>query len=274
MPVDPLAAGETNRHHRTQTIGRAAQLLRELATRADTGWRLTDLAISVGMDKATVHRMLRALIFERLAQQRADTRRYLPGPLLYELGLALQGRDRLRQAAQPALARIARRGRGVAFLYLRSGDEFVCASRIGSVRTRVLTVEPGTRRALIASAGGAAILAALPAQEAAAIVERNLRSIAHFGHLRVDGIRRMLRRSFERGCGVNLEEVVAGVNAFGVALRDAEQSVIGSLVLSAPAEVCPATRLDQIVSLLQREAHQLEQVPPVPVSELTIALRG
>ncbi|HVL58539.1 MAG TPA: IclR family transcriptional regulator C-terminal domain-containing protein [Burkholderiaceae bacterium] len=259
MPADLPPAARSERHRRTLTISRAALVLRELAARADSGWRLTDLALSVGMDKATVHRVLRALIAERLAQQRPDSRRYLPGPLLYELGLSVQSPERLRQASQPALARIARRGRGVAFLYLRSGDEFVCASRIGSLRARVLTVEPGTRRALVTSAGGAAILAALPAHEADPIVQRNLRSIAHFGRARIDGIRRMLSRSFDRGAGVNLEDVVAGVNAFGVALRDAERTVIGALVLSSPAELCPPQRLDEILALLQREASQLEE---------------
>src|SRR5919106_3409986 len=73
----------------TQTVGRAVSLLREVAARGSFGWRLTDLAAHCGLDKATAYRMLKCLEEERLVKRRASDRHYLPGPLLFELGLTL-----------------------------------------------------------------------------------------------------------------------------------------------------------------------------------------
>jgi len=44
--------------------------------------------------------MLAALAKERLVQQRPGDKRYLPGPLLYELGLSLPGHHAFHAAAQ------------------------------------------------------------------------------------------------------------------------------------------------------------------------------
>src|SRR5438128_1564282 len=72
----------------TQSIERAALLLRELALRGTAGWSLRDLALHCELDRATVHRMLKCMIDERLVHQRAD-RKYMLGPMVFELGASL-----------------------------------------------------------------------------------------------------------------------------------------------------------------------------------------
>ena len=71
-------------------------LLREVASRGSSGWRLTDLAAHCGLDKATAYRMLRCLEEERLVKRRASDRHYLPGPLLFELVCEPANRERTR----------------------------------------------------------------------------------------------------------------------------------------------------------------------------------
>src|SRR5690606_27427081 len=53
----------------TQSIQRAARLLRELAARNRQGMRLIDVAHSSGLQRPTVHRMLKCLTAENLVSQ-------------------------------------------------------------------------------------------------------------------------------------------------------------------------------------------------------------
>jgi DNA-binding IclR family transcriptional regulator len=111
----------------TQALTRGIRLLRVLATKGELGWRLSDLAAACDLDKGTAHRMLAALVKERLVQQRTGDRRYLLGPLVYELGLSLSGHYAFQAAAEAHLAGMSRLMRCSALLLMRSGFEYVCS---------------------------------------------------------------------------------------------------------------------------------------------------
>lgn len=247
----------------TQTVTRAVSLLREVAARGSFGWRLTDLAAHCGLDKATAYRMLKCLEEERLVKRRASDRHYLPGPLLFELGLTLAPLAAFQAAAQAPLARLARRTGGVAFLYLRSTNDFVCAGRVGRTQLKGLSIHIGTRRPLVTNAGGTAIVVALPAEESRAVLAENMKRLSRFGELRARSIERMLRRSQAQGFGINLGDVVPGINAFAVAMRDAQGAAVASLGLSGASEDFPPMGIPKLRELLEDEAAAL--APHLPV---------
>ncbi len=239
----------------TQSLERGAQLLRALAARGTVGWRLSELAARCGLDKGTAHRMIGCFVRERLARQRAD-RRYVPGPLLYELSLALPQHAAFQSSAGAALEEAARRLRAHAFLLLRSGADFVCAANAGVASVKGLAHEVGLRRPLAVSAGGAAILVALPGDEAAALVADNLRRIEAAGEVRLRAVDRMLRRSRAHGFGIHLGDIVPRVNTYGVAIRHGG-AAFASISLAGRAEDLPPSRLPQILAALEESAGQL-----------------
>jgi DNA-binding IclR family transcriptional regulator len=246
----------------TQTIVRAVSLLREVAAHGSFGWRLSDLAVHCGLDKATAYRMLKCLEEERLVKQRPTDRRYLPGPLLFELGLTLAPLASFQAAAQAPLARLARKTGGVAFLYLRSTNDFVCAGRVGRTQVKGLSIHIGTRRPLVTSAGGVAIVVALPEAESRAIVQENMKRLARFGELRARSIERMLRTSYAQGCGINLGDVVPGINAFGVAIRDARGNPVASIGVSGLEADFQRTGVPKLLELMEEEAALLGRYLP------------
>ena len=168
----------------TQSIERAVALLREISARGHFGWRLTDLADRCSLSKGTTHRMLMCLVRERLVKQRPNDRHYLPGPMLFELGLSLPELSALQNKAKSLACGAGKRRPSAAFLFFRSGDDFVCAEREGSTDLKALTIFPGTRRPLATSAGGAAMLLDLPVPEARATARRNLASLTGYGRAR------------------------------------------------------------------------------------------
>ena len=240
----------------TQSIDRAARVLRNLAARGAVGWRLLDLADHCGLDRSTTHRILGGLLRARLAAQR-DDRRYVAGPLLFELGVSLRNHAAFQEACKAPLARLAKTLNGVAIVSLRSDDEFVCIAREGKALP-AMTIEVGTRRPLITSVSGAAIVVALPRAEARRIVAANLRELSRFDAQRLRSLRMMMRESEAAGYGISLGRVVANIGAVGFAVRIASGEPIGSVAIVGPQEAFAAGRMAFIEEKLHAAARALE----------------
>lgn len=242
----------------TQSLGRGIKLLRMIAARPEFGWRLSDLAAACHQDKATVHRMLACLVDERLVAQRASDRHYLPGPLMYELGLALPEHAQFQRQAEALVQAFARRMAGVALLLLRSGNEYVCSVRAGTLPLSGLMVHPGTRRPLFTSVGGVAILQSLTEDEVRGVLLDNVeQEIARRGTGRLEALQRMRERSDRHGFGVNLGDVVPGLHAFAVPVRGVRGDVFAALCLIGPAELYGEERLEDVREALQTAAAAL-----------------
>jgi hypothetical protein len=150
-----------NRLTGTQSIERALLLLREIAAHNRGGSRLLDLATRTGLQRPTVHRMLKCLAADNMVQQDGDSHRYYLGSMVFELGLTATPRFNLREMCHPALARIAEATGDTVFLTQRSGLDAVCLDRReGAFPIKTFTLEVGRRRPRlglrVAHAAGAA----------------------------------------------------------------------------------------------------------------------
>ena len=144
-----------------QTVGRAALLLRIIASSQARNLRLVDIAAMASLDKSTAQRLLHRLVLERLLA-RDPVRGYRLGPLLYELGLAALPETNLREVSQAALHELAQSTGDMVFLVVRSGFETVCISRIaGNFPIQTMTRTEGDRHPLGMGAGGLALLASM-----------------------------------------------------------------------------------------------------------------
>lgn len=250
-PQRPVAAAGTDRNG-TQSLGRGIKLMRVIATRPEFGWRLSDLAAACKQDKATVHRMLACMVEERLVEQRASDRHYLPGPLMYELGLALPDHVQFHRHAEAVMQPFARRMAGIALLLLRSGNEYVCSVRTGSLPLSGLMVHPGARRPLFTSVGGVAILQTLPADDMREVLLDNVeQEIARRGTGRLEALQKMRERSDRHGFGVNLGDVVPGLHAFAVPVKGCSGEVFAALCLMGTAELYGEDQLENVRHELQ-----------------------
>lgn len=253
----PASATGTDRTG-TQSLGRGIKLMRVIATRPEFGWRLSDLAAACKQDKATVHRMLTCLVDERLVEQRASDRHYLPGPLMYELGLAMPDRAQFHRQAEAVMQSFARRMAGIALLLLRSGNEYVCSVRMGSLSLSGLMVHPGSRRPLFTSVGGVAILQTLPLEEVREVLLDNVeQEIARRGTGRLEALQKMRERSDHHGFGVNLGDVVPGLHAFAVPVKGCSGDVFAALCLMGTAELYGENQLENVRKELQVTADVL-----------------
>jgi DNA-binding IclR family transcriptional regulator len=247
----------------TQAVERAIVILREVANRGHLGWQLSELAARCGLSKSTTHRLLTCLARERMVRQRPGEHQYLPGPMLFELGLAaLPERGELQYTARNRLSALARQTSAVAFLFFRSSDDLVCAVRVGTARqeAKALAILPGTRKPLMVAAGGVAILMAMPQVEARLTIQRNLENLYDYNESEIAGIRRMMERSFATGIAMTEGDVIPGVNAIGLPLRDHDGVVFASIALAGPARRLPVERAWEFRGMLEAIVAELESL--------------
>lgn len=251
-------------HSGTQSIERAVTLLRELAARDSVGWTVRDLAQHCGLDRATVHRMLRALMAQRLVEQRMNDRRYVLGPLNFELGMSVPLHAQLHETAKATVNRLARSIRQVVVIAsLRSGDECVCIARAGlsSYTSQASAIRVGHRAPLLALTGGVAILAALPPEAANAIVTRNRVQLAHMGLVHLTRTESLLRASARLGYVLSTGVVWRGIHSLAVAFGEPGQPR-GALVVSAAAGDYSENAMRRLLpQVAAAGAHLTEHVP-------------
>lgn len=241
-----------------QSAERTLLLLRTVATRGQIGWRLSDLSRHCAIGVSTTHRLLHSLVRERLVRQRESDRHYVPGPMLFELGLALpRSHAGFVDAARPCLLRLARKTGVMAYLMLRSGSDLVCAAREGTLKQQAFSIEPGSRRPLLSGAHGIAMLIELPEAERRRVVDQNLKELQRLGTRWVRGLERVLAESLRHGFGVHRGEIVSGVHALAVPILDAKRAPFASLSLLGPGDALPPSKTRAAVALLQEEAKYL-----------------
>ena len=256
-PPDQIKRVDDKIRSGTQSIEKAVRILRELATRGSLGFRLVDLAEQCEIDRATTHRILGSMARMRLVEQRCTDRRYTPGPLLFELAASMSPFTRFQELCRTTVEGVSRQFRAVATVSLRSDNDFVCIARAGPT-VRAMTVEAGTRRPMLTSVSGVAILIALPEEKRKLVISENLLRLGRFDESRHRALLEMVSRSKKRGFAVSEGLVVTGITAVGVPVLDHAQEPFASLALVGPSEKLPGALLEGYVRELRKEAAALE----------------
>ena len=250
----------------TQSILRAIRVMKTVAQRKEIGWRLTDLAAHCDLGKATAYRIVACLTSTRIVLQRAGDRRYVPGPLLFELALSTPAYSSFAAAVHEDLTRMAEIG-GNAFLYLRSGDEVVCIDRAGTTSMQPVTAI-GRRRPIAQSTFGISILLALPMHEQHALLGTR-KQRTRGTDSRVLAYRKILERSRSYGFGINRGDVVPGLTSIAIPILDSQQRPFAAIGVTGPSASLRGERLRGVVQLLQREVRRIEREHAQLIAEIS-----
>jgi DNA-binding IclR family transcriptional regulator len=243
----------------TQSIERALTLLREIAAHNRGGSRLLDLATRTGLQRPTVHRMLKCLAAENMVQQNPETHRYFLGPMVFELGLTAAPRFNLREICHPALTRIAEATNDTVFLTQRSGLDSVCIDRHeGTFPIKTFTLEIGMRRPLGVGTGSLAILAALPEEEIRSIVTANAPRLLEYG-LSQTSLMTQVKNAQRHGYAVREAPTLAGVRSIGQALHNQSGIPFAALSISAISSRMTEKRVGELAVMLKGETRLVEK---------------
>lgn len=243
----------------TQVVKRIAALLRHVGHGNEKGIRLVDLCKAVNLEQPTAHRMLKALAVEGLVLQCPRSKRYQLGPLIAELGLAVQNKLDIREFARESLERIAAITEDTAYLIVQSRYEAVCLDRIvGSYPVKVLTLEVGGRRPLGTNASGICILGCLPESEREEIITHNTSLYEQCEGWNVQRVRDSVADFKSRGHAH--VSITQGTTSLGLPVKGPNGRPLAGIAVSAIDSRIAAPRYEKIIQTMQKEINHLERL--------------
>lgn len=243
------------------TIERAVQLMKQMATSGKRGLPLTQLASETGLAHSTVHRLLHRLIAERMVVQSESTKRYLLGPLAFELGVAAASPYDLREPCRGLLSELAEEVGDTVYLTVRSGTDSVCLDRYeGPSPIRVLILNIGSRRPLGLGAGGLAMLAFMPDQEREELIIRLAQEPTADGHLSEQELRSAVAACRRSGYSFIRNRVNLGVSAVGVPVMDTLGQPFAAISVAAIDNRMSPSRVSSLAHTLQHRARSIRQI--------------
>ena len=236
-------------------VPRVFAVLRALAAAPSQGARVTELARSVGLTQATVHRLLQSLVAEGMVEQDARSKLYRMSVDLFTLAARAGNPGDLRSLCRPALLRLCGSLGDTIFLLVRSGFDAVCLDRSeGPFPIRSFSGDIGGRVALGVGQGALAILAFLPEAEREEVIRFNLARVREYGVYDEVYLRTEIERVRLSGYAARNTGLLEGMAGAAVPICDPEGRAVAALSVGTIADRLNAERLPTVIALLQREA--------------------
>ncbi|MGE8688783.1 MAG: IclR family transcriptional regulator [Achromobacter sp.] len=237
-----------------QTVRRALALLRLIACGQERGVRLVDLERMSGLNRPTVHRLLKTLVQEEAVEQDPETRRYLIGQEVTLLGLARTRRFPLLTLADPYITELADQVGDTVFLSIRHGHDSICIGRrTGRHPIQVLSIEVGVRRPLGVGVSGVALLASLDAEESAGLVRSNAARLEVLGE-RVEDVIARVEKARKEGLAHAPAGLMPGTSAVAVPILFGKKEALGAITVTAMAERLAVERFGVVVERMRQAA--------------------
>jgi IclR family acetate operon transcriptional repressor len=244
---------------KNQSLTRALNLLQRLAE-TPGGLNLTDLSYQLGMPTATVHRLLST--FEELdfVEQDAEQGLWFVGLKAFTVGNAFLSRRDFVASARPHMHGLVERCGETANLGVIDDGEVVFISQVESREVMRMIVRLGSRSPIHASGVGKALLAYLPEQQLARILQQ--RGLARYTERSIDSpaqLRAELARIRQLGYALDDEEHAIGLRCVASAIFDQNGQALAAISLSGPKARVTDDRLDELGIAVRQTADEITQ---------------
>ncbi len=255
MPRPAARAADTRTTEGAQSIARAALLLRTLSTFGAMGASLMQISQLTQLAKPTAHRILAALIEERLVERPPGTRHYRLGPDIQAFGAPLRAWGGLRDLARPALERLASASGATAYLGVRSGYDMLCVDKADLTADRPdLLLEVNDRWPLGIGSFSLALLAFLPEREVADIVAFNGRRVSDSDTSTFEHIDKSILKTRRNGHATRTTRSYRGLAGIAVPVFDERRYPLASLCIVDEARRMTSPAQARLAAALKREA--------------------
>jgi len=198
---------------------------------------LKKLAQASGLHPSTAHRILGALVNDRIVE-RVDPGNYRLGIRLLELGNLVKRRISVREHALPYMRKLHAATGEAVNLSVRRDDAIVYIERSSSGRSLMRVVNiVGARAPLHITAVGKLFLLEDGSEGLRAYSQRtHLPQFTRNTLTSVSALEKEFERIRRNGYAVDNEEAELGVRCIGAGIRDDDGVLVAGLSVSAPAE--------------------------------------
>ena len=237
-----------------QSLTRALALLDTLAETTD-GMTLSDVAQVVGLAPSTAHRLLTTLESRRFVRFLASDGLWQVGVQSFVVGQAFRRSRDVIALARPQMRQLMEATGETANLYIVEGGEAVCMAQVESRQMMRAIARPGGRVKLHCSGAGKAMLAHLPADEVAKVLQAH--GLPRTTERTLDTPQR-LRADLEKvralGYAIDDEEHAVGLRCVASTVLDEAGQPLAALSVSGPSARIDEAAMSLIGGLVRHAA--------------------
>ncbi len=240
-----------------QVLERATKVLQVLAD-SDGGLTLDELALRIGLHRATVYRILMALKQENLID-RDETMRYRLGVLCIQLGAASLRELTWADIAFSIMNEISMESRESVYLCVRNGCQMVNILTSPSPQGVQYYTRVGEAFPLYAGEAGKLILAHLPEPEVRLRLKESLDALPRFPGTIIDedDFLRELESIRQNGYSISKMEVSDDEVGIATPVKDYDGSIIATISLVGPVNRMTDERLPDLISIMVLGARRI-----------------
>jgi DNA-binding IclR family transcriptional regulator len=205
------------------------------------------------LPKATVHRILSAMLEEHLVERPWSTRNYRLGPEVYAFGISVLDVFDIKTIAQPSFERLAQTTGETVYLGIRCGYDAVCLDkREGRLPKSAEILQVNDRWPMGIGSFSLAILAYLPDDELADVMTFNrLRSGEGKAFSKVA---RNIQKTRKNGYALTKTRSPQGISGIAVPIFDRRRYPIASLCAVSTLDRMKGGSLGALAATLTHEA--------------------
>jgi len=212
---------------------------------------VSELSAMLGLEKASVRKILSALEQERLVEKDTTTRAYRLGTAILHLGNVVREGSKIRRVALPIMEEVREHFQETVHLAIEEDGYVVYLESIQPSDRAVSRLATGMRARLHCTGVGKAILAfAAPERVAWYINERGLKGYTPNTIVTAESLRSELQRIRRNGYAVDDMEHEWGCRCIAVPIREPDGAVCASMSISGPAQRYPLARIEGMARTL------------------------
>lgn len=216
------------------SLPKSLRVLEAIATASSEG-QLRQVADKTGLDRATIHRVLRTLL-EAGYLSRVNRGEYVLSARGFALGLTLTTSYRLAEVALPAMRELQSKIGETVNLAVLEGADVLYVQRLPTTRILSISLQVGSRLPAYCTSLGRAILAFISRDEALAILARSeRRALTEHTITELAPLERELDRIRQCGYAVTDSELELGLRSVACPIRNCSGAAIAAMNVSVPA---------------------------------------
>jgi len=232
---------------------------------------LSEIASTLSLSASSALRPITTLVDRGFLEEHIDTNRYQPSAAALKAGYTALAISRLRIAALPTLRRLHQETGETSHLAVILSDGVYHIERFERQDAHTLNISRGARFPIHCTSSGRVMVAYLPEQERARILDRHpreqmtLRTITDRGELEAE-----LARIRDDGYSVSMEEVFLGLAVTSAPIFDGAHRPVASINIRIPTSRYDETDIRRQIAPLVIGAGaeisaRLESLPPDPL---------
>ena len=244
----------------SQSIVRAAGLLKLVGESQEQGCSITEASRITGLHLATAKRILDALTREGLLIRNEQSKKYF---LSYDLYLLCSKSHlpQLKDKLRPNLVRVADKTEDTAFLIVPVGCDALCIDRVeGNYPIRFQTFNIGDRRPLGIGAGALALLSSLPPDQAESIIKANEHHYRGHNNRTADDIRAFVKETQQNGYAVSVGNVTKGAASVAVPILNRMGEAFAAIAVAAVNDRMKKARRLKMVEIVKEEIEEINKM--------------